>query len=342
MIKVVVTGGAGFIGSNLGASLLKKGDHHVLLYDNLSRAGTEKNLAWLQDVGSPHLEVVIGDVRDFGRLQEAMQGADLVYHLASQVAVTSSVDNPREDFEVNAWGTFNVLEAARLNGCHPIVLYASTNKVYGGMEEIAIREGHDRYEYAPPCMGISEQQPLDFHSPYGCSKGAGDQYVRDYHRIYGLRTVVLRQSCIYGPRQFGNEDQGWVAHFVIQSYLDRTLTIYGDGKQVRDILYVDDLLRAFELAIQNIEITQGQVYNIGGGLENAISLLELIRLLKRALGREVRYDFDDWRPGDQRVYISDISKAARDLGWTPSISKEEGVHRLLSWTQDNMDLFRKA
>lgn len=342
MIKVVVTGGAGFIGSNLVASLLHKGDHHVLLYDNLSRAGTEKNLAWLQGLGSPHLEVVIGDVRESGRLQEAMQKADIVYHLASQVAVTRSVNNPREDFEVNAWGTLNVLEAARLSSCHPIVLYASTNKVYGGMEEIALREGPGRYAYTPPRIGISEQQPLDFHSPYGCSKGAGDQYVRDYHRIYGLRTVVLRQSCIYGPRQFGNEDQGWVAHFVIQSYLDRTLTIYGDGKQVRDILHVADLLRAFELAVQNIEIAQGQIYNIGGGAGNDISLLELIRLLEGSLGREIRRNFEDWRPGDQRVYISDIGKAGRDFGWAPSISKGEGVRRLLAWVQANTDLFRKA
>ena len=342
MSKVVVTGGAGFIGSNLVASLLHKGNHRVVLYDNLSRPGTEKNLAWLQGLGLPYLEVVIGGVCEFERLQEAMQDADVVYHLASQVAVTSSVDNPREDFETNAWGTFNVLEAARLSGCNPIVLYASTNKVYGGMEEVAIREGSEHYEYVPPRTGISEQQPLDFHSPYGCSKGAGDQYVRDYHRIYGLRTLVLRQSCIYGPRQFGNEDQGWVAHFVIQSCLDQPLTIYGDGKQVRDILYVDDLLRAAELAIQNIEITQGQIYNIGGGPENAISLLELIRLLEGTLGREIRYNFEDWRPGDQRVYISDISKAGRDFGWAPSILKAEGVHRLLAWVQDNTDLFRKA
>lgn len=341
-MKVVVTGGAGFIGSNLVASLLHRGDSHIVLYDNLSRPGTEKNLVWLQSLGSPHLEVVIGDIREFGRLQEAVQKADVVYHLASQVAVTTSVVNPREDFEVNAWGTLNVLEAARLSGCHPIVLYASTNKVYGGMEEVAVREGGGHYEYTPPRTGISEQQPLDFHSPYGCSKGAGDQYVRDYHRIYGLRTVVLRQSCIYGPRQFGNEDQGWVAHFAIQSHLGRTLTIYGDGKQVRDILYVDDLLRAFELAIENIEITRGQVYNIGGGSENALSLLELIRLLEGALGRKIHYNFDERRPGDQRVYISDISQAKRDFGWAPSISKEEGVQRLLSWVQANSELFAEA
>ena len=245
MARVLVTGGAGFIGSNLAHRLLTQG-HDVIIYDNLSRQGTEKNVGWLRDNHGDGFVLVQGDVRDYPSVLQAVQGCEMVYHLAAQVAVTWSVADPREDFEINALGTLNLLEATRECEEPPILLFTSTNKVYGGMEEVEIVEQEKRYAYADLPRGVSEAQPLDFHSPYGCSKGAADQYVRDYSRIYGLRTVVMRMSCIYGPRQFGIEDQGWVAHFLISSVLGRPITIYGDGKQVRDILYVDDLLLAFE------------------------------------------------------------------------------------------------
>ena len=254
--------------------------------------------------------------------------------------MTWSVSDPREDFEINALGTLNVLEAARSGNPSPIVLFTSTNKVYGGMEEHQVVEQETRHAYASLPQGVSEAQPLDFHSPYGCSKGAADQYVRDYARIYGLRTVVLRMSCIYGPRQFGVEDQGWVAHFLISSVLGRPITIYGDGKQVRDILYVDDLLAAFEGAVERIDVTAGQVYNIGGGRENTMSVwTEFHQLLRELLGREVQVGYDDWRPGDQLVYVSDTSKAQRELGWKPQTSVEEGIEKLFRWVVENKHLF---
>jgi len=331
--KVVITGGAGFIGTNLVTSLLERGDTHIVLYDNLSRFGSGKNLAYLRDQGTSCLEAIVGDVRDYRRLKEAMKGADIVYHLAAQVAVTTSVNDPRKDFEVNASGTLNMLEAARQVGNNPIVLYASTNKVYGSMENIPIKQVGDRYEYIPPRVGISEQQPLDFHSPYGCSKGTGDQYARDYCRIYGMSTVVFRQSCIYGPRQFGMADQGWLAWLATAAYKDLPIAIYGDGKQVRDILYVDDLLQAFNQAIGSIEVTRGQVYNIGGGPQNTLSLLDWIQLLETHLSRQIHYGFAEWRPGDQRVYISDIAKAERDFGWRPHVPKAMGIAKLLQWIE---------
>ena len=339
MSRVLVTGGAGFIGSNLSHRLLSQG-HEVVIYDNLSRKGAEKNLAWLRENHGEGFSLVQADVRDYPTLLQAVQGCDAVYHLAAQVAVTWSVSDPREDFEINALGTLNVLEAARSNNPPPLVLFTSTNKVYGGMEEHQVVEQETRHSYASLPQGVSEAQPLDFHSPYGCSKGAADQYVRDYARIYGLRTVVLRMSCIYGPRQFGVEDQGWVAHFLISSVLGRPITIYGDGKQVRDILYVDDLLTAFEGAVERIDVTAGQVYNLGGGPENTMSVwTEFHQLLRELLGREVQVGYDDWRPGDQLVYVSDTSKAQRELGWKPQTSVEEGIEKLFRWVVENKHLF---
>ena len=253
MGKVLITGGAGFIGSNLAKRLLEEG-HDVTVFDNLSRPGADANLKWLrQGSGSGRFLMVGGDVRDFSAMLKACTGMDYVYHLAGQVAVTTSVNNPRKDFEENALGTFNALEAARLVGNDPVFLYASTNKVYGGLGYLEIIEGKTRYSFGQFPAGIPESQPLDFHSPYGCSKGAGDQYTRDYFRIYGLRTVVLRQSCIYGYRQFGVEDQGWVAWFIIAALKGREITIYGDGKQVRDILFIDDLLDAYQAVVKGID-----------------------------------------------------------------------------------------
>lgn len=338
-----VTGGAGFIGSNYVARLLERGEI-VTVYDNLSRVGAARNLEWLrQRFGPNSFRLVVGDVRDFPLLQEASREADIFVHLAAQVAVTTSVANPRQDFEINALGTFNALEAARLNGRNPIFLYASTNKVYGGMEDVEVVEGETRWQYKDLPFGCSETQPLDFHSPYGVSKGCGDQYVRDYARVYGLRSVVFRQSCIYGPRQFGIEDQGWVAWFIIAAVTGRPITIYGDGKQVRDVLYVDDLLNAYDAAIERIDQVKGQIYNLGGGPENTLSIwAEFGPLLERLLGRPIPVSYGDWRPGDQRVFVADIRKAERELGWRPRVGVEEGIRRLTAWVQENRDLFLLA
>jgi CDP-paratose 2-epimerase len=339
--RILITGGAGFIGSNLANRLLSQGCD-VTIFDNLSRPGSEKNLRWLQEAyGVDAFKLIKANLADYDALLRASEGVDRVYHLAGQVAVTSSVTNPRMDFNDNALGTFNALEAARQNGNHPIFLYASTNKVYGGMEDVAIIEVQAAYRYADLPYGVPESRPLDFHSPYGCSKGAGDQYTRDYARIYGLRTVVLRQSCIYGCRQFGVEDQGWVAWFIIAAMQGRPITIYGNGKQVRDILFVDDLLNAYDCAVSNIETASGQIYNIGGGPENTLSIwAEFGPKLEELIGHSIKTEYSGWRPGDQQIYVSDIRKAGRELGWHPAISVDEGIGRLVAWVRDNLSLFR--
>jgi len=336
----LITGGAGFIGSNYVQRLLERGDQ-ITIYDNLSRPGAALNLKWLsQGHSDGAFELIVGDVRDVALLTATARSADVIVHLAGQVAVTTSVTHPREDFECNALGTFNVLEAARLSGRNPNILYASTNKVYGGMEEVRVLEKDTRYEYADYPLGMPESINLDFHSPYGCSKGAGDQYVRDYYRIYSLPTVVFRQSCIYGPRQFGIEDQGWLAWFIIAAITQRPITIYGNGKQVRDVLHVDDLLDIYDLALAKIETTAGQVYNIGGGAQNTISVWkEFSPKLERLLGRQIPVSWSDWRPGDQPVYISDIRKAEKQFGWKPKINVDEGLQRLYQWVFENRHLF---
>ncbi|MGC9334293.1 MAG: SDR family NAD(P)-dependent oxidoreductase [Anaerolineae bacterium] len=338
-MRALITGGAGFIGSNLAHRLIGDG-HQVVVYDNLSRLGTDKNVEWLREVHQDRWALVQADVRDYATLREAAAGADVIYHLASQVAVTTSVQDPRHDFEVNALGTFNVLEAARLASKRPIVLYASTNKVYGGMEDAAVIETGSGYAYRDYPRGISETFPLDFHSPYGCSKGAGDQYTRDYARIYDVPTVVFRQSCIYGPRQFGVEDQGWVAWFLIAAVTGRDITIYGDGKQVRDVLWVDDLLDLYQLAVDRIDVAAGQVYNVGGGPDNTLAVWsELGPMLGELLGRPMEVAHEDWRPGDQRIFVADIRKAWLELGWRPKVGREEGVRRLYEWVVDHQALF---
>ncbi len=330
--RYLITGGAGFIGINYAHRLLCRGEE-VVIYDNLSRPGTEQNLEWLRSKhGERAFELIVADVRDFDALREAARDADVIVHLAAQVAVTTSVADPRTDFEVNALGTFNALEAARLSGRNPIFLYASTNKVYGGMEDVAAVEEATRYRYRDLPLGVPETRPLDCHSPYGNSKGCGDQYTRDYARIYGLPTVVFRQSCIYGPHQQGVEDQGWVAWFIIAAVTGRPITIYGDGKQVRDVLFIDDLLDVYDAAIARIDQAAGEIYNIGGGPENTISVwAEFGPMLERLLGRPIPVSYGNWRPGDQRVYISDIRKAERELGWKPKVPVEEGIRRLYEW-----------
>ena len=340
--KILITGGAGFIGCNAAARFIRQGEE-VTIYDNLSRPGALKNLDWLQETfGSKAFEFIQSDIRDSNAVNLAVKDKNIILHLAGQVAVTTSVVDPRTDFEINAIGTFNVLEAARLNKENPVILFSSTNKVYGNMEEATSLLNESRYVYKDFKSGIPETFPLDFHSPYGCSKGAADQYVRDYARIYDLRTVVFRQSCIYGPRQMGVEDQGWLAWFCIAVLNGDPITIYGDGKQVRDALYVDDLINAYELAIQRIETTSGKVYNIGGGPDNTISIWsELSDELEQIVGHKIEVSYDDWRPGDQNIYISDISKAKQDFDWSPEVGVSDGVKRLWLWAESNRHLFKK-
>ncbi len=338
--KFLITGGAGFIGSNYVSRLIQRGEQ-VTVFDNLSRSGSRHNLEWLRETyGEKAFKLVIGDIREARAVQDAAHDANVIVHLAAQVAVTTSVFKPREDFEINALGTFNVMEAARASHSKPIVIYSSTNKVYGGMDNVAVVEHPTRYAYGDLPQGAAETQPLDFHSPYGCSKGAGDQYVRDYFRIYEVPTVVFRQSCIYGTRQFGVEDQGWVAWFVIAAITGRPIAIYGDGKQVRDILFVDDLLDAYDIAVTNIKQAAGQVYNVGGGIEKTLSIWsEFCPILEKMVGHPLPVTMGDWRPGDQKVYVSDIRKAEKELGWKPRIGVQEGVQRLFDWVSANRSLF---
>ena len=338
--RVLITGGAGFLGCNLADHFIET-SHDVVIFDNFYRRGVHHNVEWLRERHGDRFTLIEGDLRDYQALLRAADAAEAVYHVAGQTAVTTSVANPREDFEINALGTFNALEAARHAADNPVFIFTSTNKVYGGMEDVAIVEEATRYAYVDHLWGIDESRPLDFHSPYGCSKGAADQYVRDYARIYGLPTVVFRMSSIYGPHQFGVEDQAWVAYFVIAAVKGWPITIYGDGKQVRDVLYVDDLVRAFELATEHIDVSAGQVYNIGGGPRNTLSIwVEFAPLLSQILGRPLKAaSYSDWRPGDQRVYISDIRKAWRDFGWEPQAGVDEGLRRIAPWVLENQALF---
>lgn len=340
-MRILITGGAGFIGSNLAAEVMRRG-FDVTVLDNLSRAGAALNIGWLQSLG--RVDFVKCDVRDFEELSRLMRSRefDAVFHQAGQVAVTTSVLDPRSDFEANALGTINLLEAIRLSRQRPVFIFASTNKVYGALSSVKVAELGDRYALPELPHGVSETTGLDFHSPYGCSKGAADQYVVDYRRIYGLRTIVFRQSCIYGPRQMGLEDQGWLAWFVIRAVQGAPITIYGDGKQVRDVLYVDDLVELYLRAVEREGTLRQSVFNVGGGPENAVSLLEVIRLLEEALGQRIQLRFADWRPGDQRVYVSDIKVAGAAFQWVPEISPREGVSRLLKWVRDHQEIFPRS
>ena len=338
-MTTIVTGGAGFIGSNASSRYLKRGEH-VVVIDNLARDGVRKNLEWLRPQGD--LEFHQLDVRDAAQMAHLFQkhrDAGRVLHLAAQVAVTTSVVSPREDFEINALGTFNVLEAMRLAGMKAPVIYSSTNKVYGEMTSVGVAEKEGRYAYQSLPQGVSEEHNLDFHSPYGCSKGAADQYGIDYHRIYGLSTIVFRQSCIYGYRQFGAEDQGWVAWFMIAAQLGRPITIYGDGKQVRDILFIDDLLDAYDLAFDAGPKAAGRAYNIGGGVNNVLSLRELVAYIEKRQSRKLPTGTADWRPGDQKVFVSDIRRAQSELGWSPRITCAKGLDLLYDWISQNREMF---
>jgi CDP-paratose 2-epimerase len=340
--KTLVIGGAGFIGCNTVGYFCELGDE-VIVVDNLSRLGTQNNLEWLQE--KYDIQFYRGDIRNLPDMERVFidhPDIGVVIHLAAQTAVTFSVANPREDFEINALGTFNVMEAVRKMEVPPVVLYASTNKVYGSLDEVAVVEEEKRYSFRDFPKGISEGHPLDFHSPYGCSKGAADQYVRDYARIYGIRTIVFRQSCIYGYRQFGIEDQGWVAWFLAAVLSGKEIMVYGDGKQVRDVLFIDDLTRAYAEALDRIEVTAGKVYNIGGGEQRSLSVwVEFNSLLSDLTGKSIHMRSGDWRPGDQKIFIADIDKAKREFYWEPHIGVEEGVAQLCGWIEDNLDLFRQ-
>lgn len=340
--RLLITGGAGFIGVNAAQAFLRDG-WEVTLLDNLSRPGTEENLLWLRR--RYNVAFVRTDIRDAAavdRIVSECAPLTAVLHLAAQVAVTTSVADPRDDFAINALGTLNVLEAVRRYSPESLVLFSSTNKVYGRLDGISvIREGC-RYRFAGDILGIDERTPLDFHSPYGCSKGAADQYTLDYARIYNLRTTSFRQSCIYGPHQFGIEDQGWVAWFAIAALLRRPITIYGDGLQVRDVLHVDDLVAAYRSAIEAPDHCVGEAFNIGGGPENTLSLREFLSELERELGVPVERSFADWRPGDQKIYVSDISKARERLGWRPVISTRDGIVKMLQWVRENRDTIERV
>lgn len=341
--RLLVTGGAGFIGTNAAKHFAAKG-WQVTLLDNLSRPGSEHNNEYLRLLGIPGMSFFHADIRDAEALRKlfAEQHFDLVLHCAAQVAVTTSVADPMLDHAVNVQGTLNVLEALR-HGKNPkaFLVFTSTNKVYGGLEQLQAVDSGTRYKLADAPLGIGEDQNLDFHSPYGCSKGAADQYVRDYARIYGLNTTVFRQSCIYGKHQFGMVDQGWVAYLTMRAVFDKPITIYGDGKQVRDILYVDDLLALMESAASKPHQSRGEIFNVGGGVSNTLSLLEFLDFLQKRLNKKLDIRFADWRPGDQKVYISDVRKAQQKLGWTPATGFNEGFEEMLQWIEANKPLLAK-
>ncbi|HEY8469166.1 MAG TPA: NAD-dependent epimerase/dehydratase family protein [Longimicrobiales bacterium] len=330
---VLITGGAGFVGTNLAHRLLSRGES-VLVLDNLSRPGVERNLRWLCAAHPDGVRVEVADVRDAAAVARAVAQARQVFHCAAQVAVTTSLSDPLEDFDVNARGTLNVLEALRALSDPPPLIFTSTNKVYGGLEDIELVRRADRYEPVDGELrehGIDESRPLDFHTPYGCSKGAADQYVLDYARSFGIDAVVFRMSCIYGPHQCGTEDQGWVAHFALRALRGEPITLYGDGLQVRDVLFIDDLLDAFDLACENMHRIAGRAFNIGGGPANAVSLLEVVDAIGTLSGKRPVIEFGAWRAGDQRYYVSDTRAFRAATGWEPRVSVHEGTSRLCDW-----------
>jgi len=334
----LITGGCGFIGTNLVHCLLQEGEP-VCIFDDLSRDGARHNLEWLRRTHGDEFRLVIGDVRDAAAIRDVVAPARRIFHLAGQVAVTTSLADPIRDFEINARGTLNVLESARRAAHRPPLVFTSTNKVYGGLDWLALRETGSRYEPQSADIaanGIDERCSLDFQSPYGCSKGAADQYVRDYARSYGVPCVVLRMSCMYGPHQFGNEDQGWVAHFLIRALHRQTITIFGDGKQVRDILFVDDLVAALRAAAANAVRLSGTAFNIGGGPRNAISLRDLLEMIREEEGSAPALAWSGWRTGDQKYYVSDTRSFQRATGWRPGIPARDGVTRLRSWLREEV------
>lgn len=335
---ILITGGAGFIGTNLAKHFLEQG-RTVRILDNLSREGVDKNLDWLVNNFKDKVQVVIGDVTNEKVVDKAITGASKVFHFAAQVAVTTSLIDPINDFEVNVRGTLNVLESIRNNGKIESLVYTSTNKVYGNLDDVMLTSNHTtRYNPVSNTLkkrGIDESRPLDFHSPYGCSKGSADQYILNYYRSYNIPSVVFRMSCIYGPHQFGTEDQGWVAHFVIRALQGKTITLYGDGKQVRDILFVEDLVNAFDLASSNISRTAGKVFNMGGGVNNTVSLIEILNKIKGITNKEINIIYEDWRVGDQKYYVSNTNKFNSLTNWAPQYNVDDGLTALINWQVEN-------
>lgn len=338
-MRLLITGGCGFLGSNLAADALKRGDE-LMIFDNLSRSGSLKNLVWLQNIGKFSFEH--GDIRNQNDITRVIQSfkPEVVFHLAGQVAMTTSIANPRMDFEINVLGTHNLLEAVRLYMPDAIVIYSSTNKVYGDLEQFTYQETETRYECIERPAGFDELTPLEFHSPYGCSKGAADQYMLDYARIFGLKTVVFRHSSMYGGRQFATYDQGWVGWFCQKAVetkngtLREPFTISGTGKQVRDVLHADDMKRLYYAAIQNIGNASGQAFNIGGGYDNSLSLLELFLVLEKVTGAKLTYTRLPVRESDQRVFVADVSKAKVLLGWEPKVSSHKGIEQMIAWIKE--------
>ncbi|MDO8601353.1 MAG: SDR family NAD(P)-dependent oxidoreductase [bacterium] len=338
---ILITGGCGFIGTNASAFYLKKG-YRVVAFDNLSRTGAKENSAWLKKQKG-NFVFIKGDIRKADQILEAFKKhkPDFVLHLAAQVTMVTSIENPREDFEINALGTFNVLEAMRKTKSRAAALYSSTNKVMGELLSLPVIEKTKRYIYKN-IKGVNEKFPLDFHGPYGCSKGCGDQYFLDYARIFGLNTVVFRQSGIYGPHQFGIEEQGWLAWFCNALLFKKPVTIFGNGKQVRDVLYVDDIIKAYNSALINIKKTRGKAYTIGGGSNFSLSIWELFEIFEKLTGKKLDYKFGPWRAGDQKIYISDLTSAKKDFGWSPKISPKEGVKKLYDWIRQNQNIIKRA
>ncbi|MBA4149782.1 MAG: SDR family NAD(P)-dependent oxidoreductase [Verrucomicrobia bacterium] len=337
---VLITGGAGFIGTNVADRFLSAG-HSVIIYDNISRPGVEQNLRWLQETHGSQVQIVVAEMRDAANLRYIVGQVSKVFHFAAQVAVTTSLISPVDDFEINARGTLNLLEAIRSLRNPPPLIFTSTNKVYGHLADVKMQENGDRYEPVDAEFrnnGFSEKRALDFHSPYGCSKGAAEQYVLDYARTFKIPALVFRMSCIYGLHQFGNEDQGWVAHFLIRALEGNPITIYGDGKQVRDILFIEDLVNAFLLAHEHMGELSGKAFNIGGGPDNTISLLELLDLIAEVNGERPEVEFDTWRSADQQYYVSDIRRFSAATGWSPRVGVCEGVTRLYDWLLANRTL----
>jgi CDP-paratose 2-epimerase len=340
---LLITGGAGFIGANLADRLLS-GGNKVIVYDDLSRAGVENNLQWLLHRHGSNVEFELGDIRDAERVTKAVMRCSGVFHFAAQVAVTSSVSDPRTDFSINTGGTLNVLEAIRSRRDKVPIIYTSTNKVYGNLCGLSLEMQEHRYVPSDSGLrfnGVDERTPLNFHSPYGCSKGAADQYVLDYSRCYSIPACVFRMSCIYGPHQFGNEDQGWVAHFIVRALARRPIDIFGDGMQVRDILYIEDLLNAFELAIGQIARLSGKAFNVGGGPHNTVSLLELIRLIGGINRARPTVHFHDWRVGDQRYYVSNTRQFEAITGWRARVGVDDGVRNLCNWLNAHSSVDQK-
>ena len=340
-MQYLITGGAGFMGANFANKLLQRGDK-VIIWDNCHKPGSLHNLNWLKKrFGSRNLKVLISDIQtDHDGLKELVASSDVIFHLAAQTAVTHAISQPTYDFASNLQATFHLLETVRTVNPHAILIYASTNKVYGPMPHLRLKKLSTRYVYHN-LDGINERHPLHLHTPYACSKGAADCYVQDYARVYGLKTVVFRQSCIYGPRQFGTSNQGWLAWFAHAFLIKHPITIYGDGKQTRDALFVDDLFHAWDMAVQNIDQVSGEVFNIGGGKQNTLSLLELIDKLEAIFRQKPEIKFGGWRPGDQKIFISDNSKLQRMLGWQPSTHIDEGLREMIKWMKDNRQILTK-